>query len=125
MFGLVYIYLATAFTFWKLTKNKNLILGFEKVKDLVRGTVVTGNINDLYAAYECFKKIEGVEIVDIKNIDKLDQLQNITVNYVFEERFIGEMQFRYDKPMNYDANHFIYELYRSTMKIEMLQSLNK
>ena len=66
-----------------------------------------------------------MEIIDIKDIDKLDKLQNITVNYVFEEKFIGEMQFRYNKPDNYEANHFIYEIYRSKMKIEMLSSLNK
>ena len=52
-----------------------LILGFEKVKDLIRGTINTGgNVGDLYAAYEWFKETPGVKIIDIKDIDKLEKL---------------------------------------------------
>ena len=32
-------------------------------------------------------------MVDIKQ--KLDFLENITVNFVYEDQFVGEMQFRY------------------------------
>ena len=48
------------------------------------------------------------------------------MNFVFEEKFIGEMQFRFnDYPANYHANHFLYEVHRSKEKIEILESLNK
>jgi len=78
--------------------SRNLVIGFEKVKDIVRGTVNTGgSIKDLYSAYEHFKKTPGVEIIDIKDIEKLDKLQHISVNYIYEDRFIGEMFFRYEE----------------------------
>ena len=39
--------------------------GFDKVKDLVRGTITT-ELNDLSSAYKHFKDTPGVEIVAIK-----------------------------------------------------------
>jgi len=42
-------------------------------------------------AYKFFKNTPGVEIFAIKN--KIKKLGNITVNFIYEERFIGEMQF--------------------------------
>ena len=36
------------------------------------------------------------------------------------------MQFRYkNKPMNYEANHFIYELERADANIELMEAFNK
>ena len=90
------------------------------MKDLIRGTVVT-DLKDLFDAYQHFKKLEGVKIIEIKDLDKMYLLQNITVNFVFEDRFVGEMQFRFCKePNNYYANHFLYEIARSRMKLEVL-----
>ena len=47
-------------------KQKNKIKGFQKVKDLVRGTITT-DVEDLRLAYEHFGKTPGVRIVAIKN----------------------------------------------------------
>jgi len=96
------------------------------MKDLVRGTINTGGkVQDLYTAYEWFKETPGVKIMEIKDIQKLEKLQNISINYIFEDRFIGEMQFRFNKPENYESSHFIYEMFRSNMKLEILSSLDK
>ena len=103
--------------------RKKIPQGFDKVKDLVRGTITT-DLSELTLAYKNFIKTPGVRVVGIK--ENLEKLQNITINFVFRESFIGEMQFRFkDFPPNYHANHFIYEIERSRQKIEILESLNK
>jgi hypothetical protein len=94
------------------------------VKDIVRGTITVNHIRQLKDAYDHFRQTPGVVVVSMK--EKLKKLQNITVNFVFEDKFIGEMQFRFnDYPDNYHANHFLYEIHRSKEKIEILESLNK
>jgi len=60
------------------------------MKDLVRGTIYS-NEDTLIDAYEFFKNTPGVEIIAIK--EKIDSLSNITVNFIFENKYIGEMQF--------------------------------
>ena len=49
-------------------KKKELVLGFERVKDLVRGTIVTKSVDELFDAYYCFKHIPNLEIIEIKDI---------------------------------------------------------
>ena len=61
----------------------------DKVKDLVRGTVTVNHVKELFSAYNHFKSTPGVVIISMK--EKLRSLQNITVNFVFEDKFIGEM----------------------------------
>jgi hypothetical protein len=81
------------------------------VKDLIRGTITT-DIKELYEAYNHFRETPGVQIIEVK--EKLETLQNITVNFIFEQMIIGEMQFRFmDLPHNYQSNHFLYEIHRS------------
>jgi hypothetical protein len=100
-------------------------MGFENIKDLVRGTIVA-DVTQLWESYEHFKTLEGVEIIEIKSLKKVEMLQNITILFVYQHRFIGEMQIRFgQKPSNYEANHFIYEIARSEMTLEILQSLHK
>jgi len=60
------------------------------VKDLIRGTVIT-DLKDIDNAYEYFKKLEGVRVIEVKDLAKMHLLQNVTVLFVFEERFVGEM----------------------------------
>ena len=75
-------------------------------------------------SYEHFCSTPGLYIVDIK--EKLDTLENITVNFVYHDQFIGEMQFRYKElPQNYHANHFVYEVERAGANIEILEAFNK
>ena len=79
-------------------------------------------------AYKWFKAIDGVRIFAIK--EKIKLLNNVTVNFVYKEKFIGEMQFQFLKQTKkqeekYHANHFIYELERAKEKIELLGALNK
>ena len=42
-------------------------------------------------AYKHFRSTPGIEIIAVKDVEKLKVLQNITVNFIFENRFIGEM----------------------------------
>ena len=74
-------------------KEKKNIGGEDELTDLIRGTV-TVDIGYLFDAYLFFSKIDGIKIVRIK--EKLDSLQNVTVNFVFKDMCIGEMQFRYE-----------------------------
>ena len=53
--------------------KKGLSRGFENVKDLVRGTIVT-DITQLWKAYEHFSKLNGVEIFEIKSLKKVEML---------------------------------------------------
>ena len=60
-------------------------------------------------------------VVEIKSLSKIQKLKNITVLFEFDKTFIGEMQFKIGEyPDNYHANHFVYEIARSKMLIEVL-----
>ena len=85
------------------------------MKDLVRGTIYS-KVENVMAAYHLFKNVPGIQIVDIK--EKIQKLNNITVNFVYDERYIGEMQFHYEdqtaaQKTKYYANHVVYELERA------------
>jgi len=76
----VYIYISA----------RTLGQAFDEVKDLVRGTIVA-DIKDLWDCYQHFKKLKGVRVFEVKSLGKMNLLQNVTVNFIFEERFVGEM----------------------------------
>jgi hypothetical protein len=106
-------------------KKLAFMMGFSEVKDLIRGSI-TAELNEVESAYKHFLTTPGLKIIEIKNLEKIHDLRNITVIYVFDEKFIGEMQFKFTSDNeSYNANHFIYEIYRSRMKIEILQALNR
>ena len=71
--------------------TKNFERGFDDIKDLVRGTVIVPSIDHLIHGYHHFRKTPGIEIIEVKDVEKIHKLQNITVNFIFENRFIGEM----------------------------------
>ena len=72
----------------KLLKPKK-DLGYQKVKDLIRGTIIVNSLDELKDAYEHLCTLPGIVIVDIK--DKLTTLENITVNFIHNDEMIGEM----------------------------------
>ena len=80
------------------------------MKDMIRATVVVDSVEELWGAYEWIRKADYFRILTIK--DKLDDdIKNITVNFDFDEKMIGELQIRYgDIPPQYFANHLLYEL---------------
>ena len=97
--------------------------GFDKVKDLVRGTIETENVDEIWEAYHHLKEMKEIEIISIKN--NLKKLKNLNISYIYDEAFIGEMQFRFgDLPENYHGNHFVYAVERSMQKIELLETLS-
>ena len=60
------------------------------MKDLVRGTIYC-KLEAVLPAFKLFKNTPGIEIIAIK--DNITKLSNITVNFIYESRYIGEMQF--------------------------------
>ena len=62
------------------------------MKDLVRATMYT-RLEHVIEAYKFFKDTPNVKIIAIK--EKMKLLGNITVNFIYKDRFIGEMQFQY------------------------------
>lgn len=97
------------------------------MKDLVRGTIYS-DLHRVIDAYIFFKDTPGVEVVGIKQ--KIALLNNITVNFVYGRRFIGEIQFHYldqteRQKRKYHGNHFIYELERAQEVVEIISALNK
>ena len=103
-------------------KDKKFVGGEDELTDLIRGTI-TVDIKHMIDAYLFFASIEGVKVLRIK--EKLKTLQNVTVNFVFKDILIGEMQFRYEEyPIYYHSNHFLYEIDRSQDKIDFIDSLN-
>ena len=91
---------------------------FDKVRDLVQGSVEAG-VESLRAAYEHFKTMKTIKIVGVKQ--DLYTFQKVTVYYVFDEAFVGEMDFRFKRwtPV-YHAKMFINEIERATQTIEVL-----
>ena len=78
----------------------------------------------LFEAYSHFKKTPGVKILTLRQ--KLHALQNVTVNFIYKDSFIGEMQFRFQEhPTVHHSQAFLYEIDRSTSMIEILEAINK
>ena len=96
---------------------------YHKIKDLVRGTI-TVDPKDLFDAYNHFKNMQGVRVFTIRQ--DIDSLQRVMVNFVFNETFIGEMEFRFQEyPNVYHSQAFLYEIDRSLCQIELQEALNK
>lgn len=67
--------------------------------------------------------MDSIKIIDVKQ--ELWSFQKVTVHYVFDEAFVGEMDFRFKRwTPAYHAKMFVHELERATQTIEILQSLN-
>jgi len=80
---------------------------------MIRATVILYSVDQLQDAYLSIQQIPNLKILKVKN--KMDtELENISILFMYREGIIGEVQVRYnEKPPNYYANHFIYELERS------------
>jgi len=87
---------------------------------MVRATVTVNSIPELWDAYRWFKEAGIFEIVKVKNKLTSD-IKNITVFFDFNNKIIGEVQFRYERiPPQYYANHLLYELERSNTHLEFV-----
>jgi len=62
------------------SKPTDTVAKFDKIRDLVRGTILVKPEN-LFDAYEHFKKIPGVKILNVR--ENIISLQNITANYIY------------------------------------------
>ena len=91
---------------------KNKTQQFDKVRDLVQGSV-EASVDSLQAAYEHFSGMKTIKIIGVKQ--DLWTFQKVTVHYVFDEAFVGEMDFRFKRwtPI-YHAKMFMHEVERAT-----------
>ena len=86
------------------------------VTDMIRATVYCNSIDQLWDVYKYLDQNPlGQEIQLIRIKPKLrSDLKNVTLNFVWYDSIIGEIQLRYGRvPFNYYSNHFIYELERA------------
>ena len=94
-----------------------------RITDMIRATIVVHEPYQMREAYELVKKVAAVgKVIRIKNKLK-SSLQNVTLNFT-DDYIIGEIQMRYgSKPINYFANHFLYELKRADSLMQLEQQI--
>ena len=80
---------------------------------MIRATIIVKTPNQLKRAFKMLHgRFKNYKIVKIKNNLTRD-IANINLNFVYYDSIIGEIQIRVgSKPINYYANHFMYELER-------------
>ena len=68
--------------------------GWQYMSDMIRATVVVNSVPELWDAYIWIKKSGLFKVISIK--DKLSSdLKNVTITFDFDNKMIGELQFRY------------------------------
>jgi len=78
------------------------------ISDMIRGMIVVKHPEDLPKVYKILQTLANVTIIRIKNKLNFD-LQNVTLNYIYGDQIIGEIQIRCgSRPVNFYANHFYY-----------------
>ena len=88
-------------------------LGVFTMTDMIRATLTVKLAEHLQQCYSDLEKMSELNIVKIKN-ELCTDLQNITINFIYSDMIVGEIQLRYrSKPVNYYGNHFLYQLIRS------------
>ena len=77
---------------------------------MIRSEIFVSDIKELYEVYNIISQVPGIEIIRIR--DYLDEsVENITLNFIYVNAIIGEIQLRYqEKPCYYYSNNFINEL---------------
>ena len=118
--GAIFLMLLYYFV-WKWY-DENEKFNFDNLKDLMKGCIET-EIVELQDAYRHFKNTPEIEITRIK--EELRDFQKVTVNYIYDERFEGEMEFRC-RPFspNYYAIEFLSQIEEARATIEVIQVLN-
>jgi len=105
---LIPIFVCGAIILFHRYQKKEKMLMFDNVLDLVQGQIET-DVNGLKEAYEHFKSSDKIQIVKVK--EQLWDFQKVTVNYIFDKAFIGEMDFRYQRwTPEYHAKMFLNEI---------------
>lgn len=96
---------------------------FETLRDMIALTLCC-NIEEMWDAYDHFRRIPKIRVVEID--EKLETLNMIEATFIYNECFIGTMQFRYKQyPMHWRAEFFLLDLERNRSKIAINDTLNK
>ena len=94
--------------------------------DMIRGTIVVNNADQLLKAYKMVKETKYVEIIRIKNALLRPPFSTIFLNVIFKDNIVGEIQIRHgEKSVAYESNHFFYELERSNNFFDFRQLIFK
>jgi len=84
---------------------------------------IEAEIQEITDAYRHFKATPGITITGIK--DELREFSKVTANYVYDETFVGEMEFRCREfSPTYYAIEFLSNIEEARRPIEVLQVLN-
>jgi len=77
---------------------------------MIRSEILVSEIKELYDVYKLIGQVPGIEIIRIR--DNLDEShENITLNFIYVNAIIGEIQLRYqEKPCYYYSNNFLSQL---------------
>lgn len=67
---------------------------FDNIRDLLQGSI-TSPLNEIQDAYLHFKQMKDIRIIKVD--EQLESRRIIIVNFVFQEKIIGEIEFRYKK----------------------------
>ena len=82
------------------------------MSDLIRSTLNVNSLEEMTKAFEMINTMEELNVIRIKSKLTTD-LQNVTLNVIYMDMIIGEIQIRFGpKPANFYAKHFLYELTR-------------
>ena len=81
--------------------------------DMIRASINVSELEQIIQAYQILDEMKSINVVRIKNKITSD-LQNVSINFIFNNSIIGEIQIRFgNKSPNYYTNHFLYELFRA------------
>ena len=85
---------------------------------MLRATIIVLDPNQMMQIYEHLCKHKNLNLVKIKN-KMSTPLRNVTLNMIYSHNIIIEIQLQCgEKPINYGANHFLYELSRANTASE-------
>jgi hypothetical protein len=90
--------------------------GYQFMTDILRARITANNIQELKNYVTIFENVPGIKIIRYKpkfyGVDMSD-LRNVTINFVWSNSFICELQVRLgDPPVLERENHFLYEIER-------------
>lgn len=102
--------------------------GYKYMDDILRAKINVNSVIDLYKKVVAFGRIPGVKIIRYKpkfHGVKGEELRNVTVNFIWSNAFICELQVRLGAPpVLEEENHFLYEIARCKSSLQFLDAWN-
>ena len=88
-------------------KQEKAQTGWQYLDDMVRAEVIVDTLPELWDAYRWFKESGIFEVIHIQD-NLTNDIKNITVSFDFNNKIIGEVQFRCEVlPPQFQANSML------------------